>query len=75
MWITIWAEEAIMKFQYLELDATFELTKPYKLVCSQIISYGLALLLGFILSPSKNWTLFDFVYEELIKKIGYNNKL
>lgn len=53
MWIMLWAEEAIMKFQYLELDATFEPTKPYILVCPQIISNGLAIPSGFNLAPIK----------------------
>ena len=67
IWIAPWAMEAIIKFQYMELDATFELTKPYFLLCPQIITNGLSLPLGFILRPSENWTLFDVFYDELIK--------
>lgn len=72
IWIALWA---IMKFQYMELDATFELTKPYVLICHQIITNGLSLPLGFILGPSENWTLFDVFYDELIKKIGSSERL
>lgn len=63
-----------MKFQYLELDATFELTKPYILVCPQIISNGLAIPSGFNLASIKKLDVFDVFYDELIKIIGYNKK-
>ena len=75
LWIAPWAFEAICKFQYLELDGTFELAKPYTLACPQIIVNGLALPLGFILGPSENWTLFDVFYEELMKIMGNRSLL
>ncbi|KAK8897113.1 hypothetical protein M9Y10_015047 [Tritrichomonas musculus] len=47
-WICPWAIEAIQKFQYLELDATFSILKTYICIIPQIIVNGISLPLGFI---------------------------
>lgn len=72
LWVTPWAIDAIQKFQYIELDGTFEIAKPYVLSCPQIIVNGISLPLGFIVGPQENWTLFNCFYEEIANIMGDN---
>ena len=68
--IVPWALEAITKLQYLGIDKTFEITKPYVLSCPQIIVNGRSLLFGFIVGAKENWTLLNSFYKELLKLIS-----
>lgn len=70
IWIAPWSTDAIHKVQYMELDATFELSKPYTLCCPQAVVNGLSLPLGFIVGPKENWILYKVFYDELAKLIG-----
>lgn len=75
IWITPWALEAIKKFQYIELDCTFEILKPYVTSIPQIIANGLSLPLGFIVGPKENWVIYKCFYDELIQLMGNDFKL
>ncbi len=74
-WVTPWAVEAVTKFQYIELDCTFSILKPYITLIPQIIVNGLSLPLGFLVGPQENNTIYKCFYDELTQIIGSNAQL
>ncbi len=73
--VTPWAVEAVTKFQYIELDCTFSILKPYITLIPQIIVNGLSLPLGFLVGPQENNTIYKCFYDELTQIIGSNAQL
>lgn len=65
-WICPWSIEAILKFQYIELDVTFSILKPYVCAIPQIIINGISLPLGFIAGPQENSSLYGSFYNDII---------
>lgn len=67
-WICPWSIEAIQKFQYIELDATFSILKPYICIIPQIIINGISLPLGFIGGPQENSSVYAAFYNDLLEQ-------
>lgn len=69
-WVCPWTVEAIQKFQYIELDATFSILKPYVCMIPQIINNGVALPLGFLAGPQENSSCYKAFYNDVIELIS-----
>ena len=53
IWIAPWSTDVIHRVQYMELDATFEISKPYTLCCPQAVINGLSFASWFYCRPKR----------------------
>ena len=70
-WIAPWSLEAIKNFDYMELDCTFSIVRPYTICIPQIIVNDISLPLGYIVGPQENSVLYQTFYNELILINGH----
>jgi ubiquitin C-terminal hydrolase len=64
-WITQWARQAWKQADYIQLDCSFYVTRPFVYCVPQAIIANEAIPLGFIIAPSESFDTYEWILADL----------